>query len=77
MRPSYNRMAEIIQENIDDPENQEIYMMSADCDEEDIEMFKKAINSRINVKNIVVQTLGPVIGATSGPGTIIVNYRRK
>ena len=70
-------MAEIIQENIDDPENQEIYMMSADCDEEDIEMFKKAINSRIKVKNIVVQTLGPVIGATSGPGTIIVNYRRK
>lgn len=76
-KKAYIRMAEIIKEDIVDPENQEIYLMSADCRPEDIESFKKAILDRVKVKNIIVEPLGPIIGASSGPGTIIVNYYGK
>jgi DegV family protein with EDD domain len=74
-KKAFNRMAEMIKEDIVDPENQEIYLMNADCNLEDIEYFKNAILKQVQVKDIVVETLGPVIGASSGPGTIIVNYK--
>lgn len=76
-KKAFNRMAEYIKDDIVDPENQEIYLMSADCDEQDINDFKEAVLKQVNVKNIIVQPLGPIIGASSGPGTIIVNYRGK
>ena len=76
-KKAFNRMAEMIRDDIVDPENQEIYLMNADCNPEDVEYFKNAILKEVNVKNIAVETLGPVIGASSGPGTIIVNYKGK
>ena len=76
-KKAFIRMAEMIKEDIVDPENQEIYLMNADCNPEDVEYFKNAILKQVQVKNIVVETLGPVIGASSGPGTIIVNYKGK
>ena len=76
-KKAFNRMAEMIRDDIVDPENQEIYLMNADCNNEDVEYFKNAILKQVKVKDIVVETLGPVIGASSGPGTIIVNYKGK
>ena len=76
-KKAFNRMAEMIKDDIVDPENQEIYLMNADCNSEDVEYFKNAILKQVKVKDIVVETLGPVIGASSGPGTIIVNYKGK
>ena len=76
-KKAYARMAEIIRDDIVDPENQVIYLMNADCKQEDIDAFKAYINERINVKAIISLPLGPIIGASSGPGTIIVNYRGK
>lgn len=76
-KAAFKKMAEIIQREIEDPENQEIYLMHADCKQEDIDNFKKAILEINKVKNIIVEPLGPIIGASSGPGTIIVNYRGK
>lgn len=76
-RKAFLRMAEMIKEDIVDPENQEIYLMNADCNPNDVELFKKCILDQVKVKNLVVGTLGPVIGASSGPGTIIVNYKGK
>ena len=76
-KKAFKRMAEMIRDDIVNPEDQEIYLMNADCSPEDVEFFKKAILEQVKVKNIVVETLGPVIGASSGPGTIIVNYKGK
>ena len=76
-KKAFNRMAEMIRDDIVDPENQEIYLMNADCNPNDVEYFKNAILEKVKVKNIAVETLGPVIGASSGPGTIIVNYKGK
>ena len=76
-RKAYIKMAEMIKEHIDDPENQEIYLMHADCKDDDVKAFKDEILKAVKVKNIIVEPLGPIIGASSGPGTIIVNYRGK
>lgn len=76
-KKAWLKMAEIIKGDIVDPENQTIYLMNADCAQEDIDAFKKAILDQVNVKEIICLPLGPVIGASSGPGTIICNYRGK
>ena len=76
-KKAYLRMAEIIRDDIVDPENQAIYLMSADCRPEDIEAFKQAVLKQVKVKDFIVEPLGPIIGASSGPGTIIINYRGK
>lgn len=76
-KKAYARMAEIIKDDIVDPENQEIYLMNADCSQEDIDAFERALNKQLKVKKIIKMPLGPIIGASSGPGTIIVNYRGK
>ena len=76
-RAAYVKMADMIAADIVDPENQTIYLMNADCDEKDINAFKEAVLAKVKVKEIVSQPLGPIIGASSGPGTIIVNYRGK
>ena len=74
---AFKEMANMIKEDIVDPENQEIYLMNADCDQVSIDMFAKAVRDVVPVKDIIVQTLGPIIGASSGPGTIIINYKGK
>ena len=76
-RKAYVKMAEMIKDHIDDPDNQEIYLMHADCKDDDVKAFKDEILKAVKVKNIIVEPLGPIIGASSGPGTIIVNYRGK
>ena len=76
-RKAYIKMAEMIKDHIEDPEHQEIYLMHADCKDEDVKAFKDEILKAVKVKNIIVEPLGPIIGASSGPGTIIVNYRGK
>ena len=76
-KKAYIRMAEIIRDDIVDPINQTIYLMNADCREEDVEAFKARILEQVKVKDIVCRPLGPIIGASSGPGTIIVNYKGK
>ena len=76
-KKAFNRMAEMIKDDIVDPENQEIFLLSGDCNEGDVSYFKEAILSQVNVKEITVVPLGPVVGASSGPGTIIVNYKGK
>ena len=76
-KKAFNRMAEMIKDDIVDPENQEIFLLSGDCNEEDVNYFKNAILNQVKVKAITVVPLGPVVGASSGPGTIIVNYKGK
>lgn len=76
-KAAFEKMSKMIAEDIVNPIEQTIYLMSADCKQEDIEMFKEVILKEVKVKEIVTEPLGPIIGASSGPGTIIVNYRGK
>ena len=76
-KAAFKEMANMIKEDIVDPENQDIYLMEADCEQVSIDMFSKAVRDVVSVRNIIVQPLGPIIGASSGPGTIIINYKGK
>ena len=73
-KKAYATMAKYIKEDIVSPEKQDVYLMHADCSEAEIEAFKKAILSEVPVRSVIPLPLGPIIGASSGPGTIIVNY---
>ena len=50
-------------------EEQTIYVAHADCDK-DAEYLAEAINARLNPKEIIINPIGPTVGATAGPGAI-------
>ena len=56
-----------------DLENQTIFISHGDCLEE-ANFLADIMRSRFNVKDVVVNYVGPVIGAHSGPGTIALFF---
>ncbi len=49
---------------------EELFLTHADC-LEDIELLKEAILQVAPFKNVTVSTIGPIVGASVGPGTVI------
>lgn len=72
-RTSLLEVINMISEDIIDPENQIIYLEHADCDV-DCEFVKQHIIDTFKPKDVIVGYVGPIIGSTVGPGTIIVSY---
>lgn len=62
-----------MKETIINPENQTIFIACADCDEDE-EYIINQINKLCPVSNIVTSSIGPVIGAHSGPGTVALYF---
>ena len=50
-------------------EEQTIYVAHADCDK-DAEYLAEAIKARLNPKEIIINPIGPTVGATAGPGAV-------
>ncbi len=48
----------------------ELFLSHADCPE-DIELLKEAILQVAPFKSVTVSTIGPIVGASVGPGTVI------
>ena len=69
-------LLEIVNERIIDSENQVIFISHGDCIE-DAETLKKMILQEHKVKDIIINTIGPVIGSHSGPGTLGVFFLGK
>lgn len=65
-----------MKENAIDPETQTIFIGHGDCIE-DAEYLAKMIKTKLNVKEIVINYIGPVIGTHSGPGTVALFYVAK
>ena len=76
-KASIIRCAEMVKETVVDPEKQTCYVCHADAKEEDIEMMVNKINELVPFKEIKVQYLGPIIGASTGPGTFGIYYYGK
>ena len=55
-------------------ENQTVAVVHADC-EKDAEYLKNRIESELGVKEVYVNYIGPIIGASVGPGTIAIYCR--
>ncbi|MDP4143788.1 MAG: DegV family protein [Bacillota bacterium] len=66
-------LVEKLTENVIDVEQQVIAISHGDCIEE-AEHVKELILQRFNVKNIIINNIGPVIGSHSGPGTVALFF---
>lgn len=62
-----------IKETIVDPEKQVVYISHGDC-EEDARYLGDLIKAELPVKDVLIHTIGPVIGAHSGPGCVALFF---
>jgi DegV family protein with EDD domain len=72
-RSSLETMVDLVGERITKPKDQTIIIAHGDTLEE-AEQVGKMIQDRYQVKDIIYNIIGPVIGAHSGPGTIAVYF---
>ncbi len=56
-----------------DPQNQTVFISHGDC-LEDAEYVKAQIMEKLQVKEVILNPIGPVIGAHSGPGTVALFF---
>ncbi|MBU1142469.1 MAG: DegV family protein [Firmicutes bacterium] len=70
---SLESMVELVKEKITEPEKQTLFISHGDCLEE-AKKVGTLIQEKYKVKEIIYNTIGPVIGAHSGPGTIAVFF---
>ncbi len=71
------RCAEIIRDTVVNPENQTCYVLHADAKQEDVDLMVNKIKELVPFKEIKVMYLGPIIGASTGPGTFGLYYYGK
>lgn len=62
-----------MKESAIDPSHQTVFISHGDC-EEDALTLKEMIKKEFSPKRIEINTIGPVIGAHSGPGTLAVFF---
>lgn len=72
-RASLLYLVEYVKENIVDSKNQVIYIGHSDCIEDAL-FVKEHIEREIECKEVYVDYIGPIVGATVGPGTIGVYF---
>ncbi|WP_203527924.1 DegV family protein [Clostridium thermarum] len=72
-KKSIKSLAEELKNRIVDPENQVIAISHGDCEDE-ARILEKLIREYVNVKNIIINYIGPVVGSHSGPGTIALFF---
>ena len=56
-----------------DPGNQVVFISHGDC-LEDAQKVAEDVKARFGVKEVVINYVGPVIGAHSGPGTVALFF---
>lgn len=73
---SLDDLVNTVIERIDSPSEAVLFIDHADCIEDAI-YVKNQIESKIQLKEINIQYLGPIIGSTVGPGAVVVNFYGK
>jgi len=66
-------LADLLAENIVEPEKQTVFIAHGDCPEE-AEELKQQIMRRSPVRNYFIGMIGPVIGSHTGPGSLAVSF---
>lgn len=72
-KASLQIIVDYMKEKIKDPEHQTIFISHGD-DIDHANHVKSLITEQVGVKDVVIGTIGPIIGAHSGPGTIAVFF---
>jgi len=75
-KKSIRMLADLLCKRIVNPEEQSVFISHADC-LEDAQYLEKLINERVQVKEIVINPIGVVIGSHTGPGAIAVFFMGK
>lgn len=77
-RTSIERIAERVRDEYEKTPYQRIFFGHADC-EGDMLLLKEAVLSKIDTDGVPIDTgyIGPIIGASAGPGTIAVYFYGK
>lgn len=72
-RSSLNALVDHMEETAVDPQDQTIYISHGDTPE-DAEYVASEAKRRLGVKGAVINYVGPVVGAHSGPGTLALFF---
>ena len=75
-RTSLVELVKMAKESLVNPETQTIYVVHADT-LEDAEFVKELLIKEVNPKEVIVTPMGPIIGVSTGPGTIGVYGKGK
>lgn len=67
---SFEEIVNLLKEHIIDAKKQTIYVVHADCKEDEVNTLVQMIKNKINCKDIKVGYIGPIIGASIGPDAI-------
>ena len=62
-----------MQETAIDPDGQVVFISHGDCEKE-AEKLAEIVRESIGAKEIVINPIGPIVGAHSGPGTIALFF---
>lgn len=73
-RQSIEAMVEHMVKTIDESEGPQTIFISHGDSEQDAQYLAKLVREKVEVKEIVLNYIGPVIGAHSGPGTIALFF---
>lgn len=73
VKASLEEVAAMVADEIRDPENQTIYISHADTEENAVQV-RELILSKVKCKDVVYGYIGPIVGASVGPGTIGVYF---
>lgn len=68
------RAVEMVKEKVENPENQTCYVTHAEASDMDVELIVSKLKAEIPFKEIRIQFLGPIIGASTGPGTFGIYF---
>ena len=66
-RASLNALVNEMMKTAIDPEHQTVFISHGDS-LEDAEYVKRQVQEKLHVKEVVINPIGPIIGAHSGPG---------
>lgn len=72
-KKSLDALVKMMEEKVDNPEGQVVYISHGDCIR-DAEYVAGKVKERFPVKEVMIRTLDPVIGAHSGPGTVALFF---
>lgn len=72
-KKSLDSLVKRMEETVEQPDGQVIYIIHGDC-EEDAKYVAQKVRDKFNVGEIMIRVLDPVIGAHSGPGTVALFY---
>lgn len=72
-KKSLRMLADKLKESIVNPEEQTVFISHGDCID-DAEHLKKIILEEVNIKEVIISNVGPVIGSHSGPGTVALFF---